>query len=287
MRYFEEVRDEKSEYVYSCDKIRFSIEIRKDCSEKMSARFSADSRLDVKVFPVDYRPFKYRQMLTIDAGESTVTIAVGFNGCGDLDERLKGYIEFNPNKCFPEWYKEFIDVCGWCCKMEVVRVDLAIDVPVERSGCSLVKDGRLYEYQQKSPEDFTEYLGRRNTVGRVKLYNKSVESKLSQPLTRLEITTEADINEFKKHLPEVIISEVEQLSFEDVDVSELTHNERVYVSVLNRLTLSERTAILKRFTYRHRQKIEKYVLANNRLEINLDCVRGVFKNVNRYGKLCV
>lgn len=286
MRYYEEVIDGKSSYVYSCDMVRYSIEIRKDCAEKFSHRFSNDTRLDVKVFPIDYRPFKYRQMLSIDVGESSVSIAVGFNGFGSSDERLRGYIEFNPNKCFPEWKKEFLDVLSWCCKVEVARMDLAIDFPVDRLNCSLVKDGRLYEYQQKSEDDFTEYLGRRNTCGRVKLYNKSKEQKLSYPLSRLEITTECDLKEFQKHVPEVILSDVQQIDLEHADVSELSQNERVYLSLLNRLPLSERVATLKKFTYRHRRKIEKYVLLENRLEINMHCVRNVFKSVEMYTKLC-
>lgn len=286
MRYYESIADSNTSYIYSCDMVRFSIEIRKDCAEKMSQRFSAETRLDVNVYPVDLRPFKYRHMLTVAVGESSVSLAVGFNGYGGADERFRGYVEFNPNKCFPDWKDEFLDVCSWCCKVEPVRIDLAIDVPVDRTGCSLVKDGRLYEYQQKSADDFTEYLGRRNTPGRVKLYNKTKEQKLSYPLTRLEITTECDMNEFKKHVPEVIISDMEQIDFEHGDLSELTQNERVYLSVLNRLSLSERTAILKKFTYRHRHKIEKYVMAENRLQINYDCVRQVFESIERYSRLC-
>lgn len=287
MRYYEEVVDNKTSYIYSCDMVRYNIEVRKDCAEKFSQRFSNDTRLDVKVFPIDYRPFKYRQMLTVTVGESSVSIAVGFNGFGSTDERLRGYIEFNPNKCFPEWKHEFLDIVGWCNKVEVARVDLALDFPVDRLSCSLVKDGRLYEYQQKAVDDFTEYLGRRNTVGRVKLYNKAKEQNLNYPLSRLEITTECDIKEFAKHVPEVIISDVEQVDFEHADLSDLTQNERVYISVLNRLPLAERVAILKKFTYRHRRKIEKYVMAENRLQINKSCVRVVFENVEKYTRLCV
>lgn len=286
MKYYESVYDENSGCVYSCDMVRFSVEIRKDCAEKFSKRFSADTRLDVNVYPIDYRPFKYRQMLSVSVGESTVSMAIGFNGFGSPDDRLRGYIEFNPNKCFPEWHDEFIDVCGWCCKMEVARVDLAVDIPIARSGCALVKDGRLYEYQQKSEDDYTEYLGRRNVAGRVKLYNKTKESGLSYTLTRLEITTEADVDEFKKHIPEVVINTTEQLDFGCVDMSDLTQNEQVYVSILNRLPLSDRVQYMKRFTYRHRKKLEKYIFTENRLEINLNCVREVFRNVNRYSNLC-
>lgn len=285
MKYYDEILDSDSNYIYSCDMVRFSIELRKDCCEWFSHRFSSDTRLDVKIYPVDFRPFKYRQLLNIDVGDSTVSIGVGFNGFEGNDERLKGFIEFNPNKCFPEWRAEFLDIVGRCSKVEVSRMDVAIDIPIERLGCSLVKDGRLYEYHQKAPDDITEYLGRRNSPGRVKLYNKAKEQGLLLPMTRLEITTECDMVEFKKHIPEVILSDVQQIDFEHANLSDLTRNERVYVSLLNRLPLSERLEFMKKFTYRLRKKLQKYVMAENRLAVNLSCVRQVFRNIEVYCNL--
>lgn len=286
MRYFSEILDDKTGYIYSCDMVRFSIEVRKDCAEKFACRFSADTRLDVNVYPVSYVRYKYRQMISVNVGESTVVMGIGFNGDNVVDDRLRGYIEFNPNKCFPEWKAEFIDICGWCNKVEIARVDLAVDIPVDRCNCSLVKDVRLYEYQQKASDDYTEYLGKRNTVGRVKLYNKSKEQKLKYPLTRLEITTECDIKEFKKHIPQVIVSDVEQIDFERADLSGLSQNDRVTVSLLNILDFNTRMEWLQKYTYRHRQKISKYVMADTRLELNCDCVQNVFRWVQSYANLC-
>lgn len=42
----------------------------------------------------------------------------------------------------------------------------------------------------RSKADRTQYLGERNKPGRCKLYNKQMESGLTSPLTRLEITVE-------------------------------------------------------------------------------------------------
>lgn len=287
MRYFSEIKDKDTGIIYSCDMIRFSIDIRKDCIEVFASRFSSDTRLDVQIYPISYVPFRYRQLITINTGCGVVSMGIGFNGCAGSDDLLRGFVEFNPNKCFPEWRNEFIDICGWCTKVEPVRLDLAVDIPVDRQCCSLVKDIRLYEYQEKAHDDFTEYLGKRNACGRVKLYNKAKEQKLSCPLTRLEITTECDMNEFRKHVPQVIISKEEQIDFMHADMSELSANDKITVQLLNTLNLNERKTWLRKYSYRFQKKIQKYILAENRLEINFDCVRAVFRSVSSYGNLCV
>ena len=70
----------------------------------------------------------------------------------------------------------------------IARFDLAIDIPIDRSKCFLVKDRRLY-IERKHGIEFTQYLGAKSSsVGRVKLYNKTAEAKLDYPLTRLELT---------------------------------------------------------------------------------------------------
>lgn len=286
MRYYSEITDEKTSIVYSCDMVRFKIDIRKDCAEKFSQRFSADTRTDVHIYPVSFVPFKYRQMITVNTEYGVVTMGIGFNGCAGSDDLLRGFVEFNPNKCFPEWRNEFIDICSWCVSVEPTRIDLAVDIPIDRTCCSLVKDIRLYEYQEKSSDDFTEYLGQRNKCGRVKLYNKAKEQKLAYPLTRLEITTECDMTEFVKHVPQVIISKECQIDFLHADMSDLSANDRVTVQLLNMFDLQVRKQWLRKYSYRFQKKIEKYVLAENRFEINYDCVRAIFRTINNYGNLC-
>lgn len=286
MRYFSEVKDEKTGVVYSCDMVRFSIDIRKDCAEKFSLRFSPDTRIDVSIYPISFVPFRYRQMITVNTGSGVVSMGIGFNGCAGIDDLLRGYVEFNPNKCFPEWRNEFIDICGWCSKIEPVRMDLAIDIPIERRCCSLVKDIRLYEYQERSQEEYTEYLGKRNKCGHVRLYNKAREQKLRYPLTRLEITTECDMVEFRKHAPVVIISKEEQIDFMHADMSDLSQNDRVTVQLLNTLDLETRMIWLRKYTYRFQKKIEKYVYVDNRFEYNEFCISEVFRQVENYTRLC-
>ena len=70
----------------------------------------------------------------------------------------------------------------------ISRFDLAIDIPIDRNNCFLVKDRRLY-IERRHGAEYTQYLGSKSsTVGRVKLYNKQLEAGLDYPLTRLELT---------------------------------------------------------------------------------------------------
>lgn len=76
--------------------------------------------------------------------------------------------------------------------MVVVRWDFAVDLPGERTGYELVKDGRVYEEIRRSASDRTQYVGRRNAPGRCKLYNKTMEAGLGVDVTRLELTLAGD-----------------------------------------------------------------------------------------------
>ncbi|GFP78563.1 hypothetical protein bsdtw1_04800 [Clostridium fungisolvens] len=128
--------------------------------------------------------------------------------------------------------------------MKIVRYDLAIDYPILRSSCHLLKDNRKYCDIRNSLEDRTEYLGTRSHHGRVKLYNKMIESNLDYPLTRLELTIDADLNcydEIKRIFPTVYVIDDLQLCF---DTEKLTGTDKVlffscldnmdYLSMLSR-----------------------------------------------------
>ena len=110
-----------------------------------------------------------------------------------MDTR-RARLEFNPNKVGQcrelRWvYNLCFDACGGKpFRVSVRRWDLAVDLPGERGEFELLKDGRLYEELRRSASDRTQYLGRRNSPGRCKLYNKTLESNLSVPVTRLELT---------------------------------------------------------------------------------------------------
>lgn len=128
-------------------------------------------------------------------------------------------IEFNPNKCGR------LDVLD--CILSLLREcssefwlkdwDIAIDYPVLRENCFLMKDSRCYRLVMNSISDKTEYLGSRHKQGYTKLYNKQKESKLHYPLTRLELTMEGlcTVENIENSLPVVYCLNDLQMVFDD------------------------------------------------------------------------
>jgi hypothetical protein len=116
-------------------------------------------------------------------------------------------LEFNPNKVsdneiFKIIHKLLLQYCRKSLS-HIARFDLAIDIPVDRSRCFLVKDRRLY-IERRHGVEYTQYLGSKSaSVGRVKLYNKTAEAKLDYPLTRLELTLDPGTPYEKINFPKV------------------------------------------------------------------------------------
>lgn len=113
--------------------------------------------------------------------------------------------DFNPNKVL------FDDIRSILYELslnaisvpELVRFDLAIDVPVSRSNVSLQYKGRAgYQLIYNSDDNKTEYLGKRGNHNRLKIYNKSLELGLDTNITRCEITLER-FSSVADHLPDI------------------------------------------------------------------------------------
>lgn len=137
------------------------------------------------------KPGTFREQFSVRVGNDTsFWLGVGLNGKAIQGNRCR--MEFNPNKVasspifwtaldlFRENTRDVL--------RHVNRFDLAIDLPVDRQRCFLVKDARMY-IERRHGKEFTQYLGARSScIGRVKLYNKQLEAGLDYPLTRLELT---------------------------------------------------------------------------------------------------
>lgn len=167
--------------------------------------------------------------------KTSFALGLGFNSAKSK-EKTTCFIEFNPNKTltnnlvtpFLEYIK---DKCNF---IDVVRYDIAFDIPLNRELFNLVKDRRKYkkiyslELNNKDLSDFTEYLGQRQNNGYVKLYNKQIESDLNSPLTRLEITLDKlEYENLQKEMPQLNIFKYKHLS---TDI--LTDTEKVLLSLL-------------------------------------------------------
>lgn len=128
-------------------------------------------------------------------------------------------IEFNPNKCGHSVALSFILslLREYSSDFSLKDWDIAIDYPVLRENCFLVKDSRCYRLHMNSVSDKTEYLGSRHVQGYTKLYNKQRESKLNYPLTRLELTMEGlcSVDDIESALPTVYCLKDLQMTFDD------------------------------------------------------------------------
>lgn len=93
-------------------------------------------------------------------------------------------LKVNPNKFYSN--PLYLDIQEWvssnCDNGVLVKFDFACDVPVKRDAIAVKsrKEPGLYKG--------TRYFGQRGKHGRLKVYDKSEEAKLTTPLTRVEYT---------------------------------------------------------------------------------------------------
>lgn len=155
----------------------------------------------------------------------------GLIGTSIMVERYR--LKFNPNKVgdesvFMTIHELLVSNCRKAMS-RIARFDLAIDIPVERTKCFLVKDRRLY-IERRHGVEYTQYLGARSSVaGRVKLYNKTAEAELEYPLTRLELTLNPATSYENVNFPKVYCIKTSNISDE---VVKLTDTERFILNAL-------------------------------------------------------
>ena len=139
------------------------------------------------------KPNRYRFFWRYQIGECAVRLGIGWNSNGGKIEMDRGFLELNPNKA-----KERREVALLLRKLQrfarsvdLVRYDIAVDIPVQRESCRMRKDSRGYDYINHG-RGITEYLGTREKPARVKLYDKTREAGLEGDWTRLELTCAAE-----------------------------------------------------------------------------------------------
>lgn len=243
----------------------------------MSKLSGYDLRYEIAYYP-GYAVGRYRHLWAVRCPMENISWSVGLDLGRNGDDKTKGFVEFNPNKCEPEsiFHEWWLNFLAFIVTIEPVRYDLAIDIPCPRSRCRLIKDGKKM-YQLVSKDDgLTEYLGRRSTNGFVKLYDKTKEAKLDYDLTRLEITLEWLHEDLARSFPKVAITE-EQISLLMDD--QLTQNERVLVNAIK--ATDEPQFYLGQLSYRMRKKIEPY-LADTTLSLDDKCFSQVANLVRSY-----
>lgn len=248
------------------DKLIIEFEIRKEDAQRLMDLYSIKTNVEQWLSnKVSVCRYNYRVLLNDDN-----SFYIGF--CPNWKKRNPyidtGRIEFNPSKvCFD---LEFISVYRQLLSLipktllKPVRFDLAIDLPIARDKVYLLKDRRLYEEYSYSAINKTQYLGVRNSHGRVKVYNKALEQQLDIDLTRIEITIDYDkstIEEIKKILPKLYILDSYQFSV-DIDGTDKV----ILIAVMNDISLLNELGRYKR------KKIKSY-LEYVKYNLTLDYVK--------------
>lgn len=174
----------------------------------------------------------FRNQFSIRCTEETsFWVGVALNSAKTLWERCR--MDFNPNKVgnvavFQDILK-FLLENTLPIQRGIRRFDLAIDIPVDRYDCFLIKDRRMY-IERRHGQEFTQYLGAKSSaVGRVKLYNKQTESKLDYPLTRLELTLDPAIPYEKVNFPTVYYADTPEIC---IDGGRVTDTEMFILNAL-------------------------------------------------------
>lgn len=226
--------------IYSLDMVRISFDIGSRGQELSNMLQTIDLKdaQDANLLDLNYyqsfREYKYEHLWTITdkKTETKATLSVGLHlrGGGANDGRSLGFLEFNPNKVMhsPLLREIITQIQVLSVDMELKRYDLAIDLPIPRYLAKLERQGKkMYQYIVKD-DGVTEYLGRRNTHGFVKLYDKTKESGLDKDFTRLEITLDPS-ESVKNAFPVVRVNDAQY----SLDIGyDLNDTERTIVAML-------------------------------------------------------
>lgn len=180
------------------------------------------SKIEVRQWE-NYKPgtFRYQTTFRVD-DEVSFWLGRGLNGNGILLDRCR--LDWNPNKIADD--PTFVNMRDFLIRnsrvslCRIPRFDLAIDIPVNRGECFLVKDRRMY-IERRHGVEFTQYLGSKSsTVGRVKLYNKTAQAGLDYALTRLELTLDPSLPYDRVNFPTVWRLNDQQLRRDGIKVTD-------------------------------------------------------------------
>lgn len=250
---------------YSIDMIRFKFYCS---SQKMYLlREFVCSIADCDVYQ-SAKSFAYNVLLKVHIHNSVNTFAIGlgFNGLKS-SEKISCFIEFNPNrvgKC-----KQLIMILEYIrylnINLDLSVYDIAIDIPISKKYVSLIKDKRVYKKFVYDCDcvNVTEYLGSTSDYGRVKLYNKAIESELDYDLTRLELSTNSiDYLVVSRQLPQLLVCG----NLDLLDCVKLSKSDYVLLQLL--LLCDNPSYYFKQLGKDKQVKLKPFINSNFTLEFN-------------------
>lgn len=184
------ILDTENNSCYSVDMIRLKLKINPTQIAEFHTLIDTWTLPKRNIYYSSNKIGGYRQLWTLQFDDSSISVGLAHvTGTGKTESGV-GFVEFNPNKVGSEGAVFINRLLGKGARLEPVRFDLAIDYRLDRSTVRVLKDGRKYGCEMS--DSFTEYLGQRNKAGRVKVYDKQVESDLSFPCTRVELTCDSE-----------------------------------------------------------------------------------------------
>lgn len=286
--------------VYSIDSIRLSLSFISPHS--VNEFLNELSDMIGYTYYESFKDFSYRHLFVFGTKGHSFSLGVGFNGSSS-DDSLKGMLDFNPNKILGDVYYgegfvkslhnpfslEDMTFSSFCDRVKQLfldvwkilqkyllhaylkRYDFAMDIPLLRADVQLLKDSRKYSQFYKSVQDFTEYLGNVDSVGRVKVYNKQLESGLNYPLTRVEITLDSlDYDEMACKFPQIYTRDMIDLE-----------SDKILVQLLRKTPSSDLDFYFRQMTRPTKNKY-KAILLQKQIEIPKDIFEKVVHNLNAW-----
>lgn len=281
MKYYQEFKD-KNGYIYSLDMVRYNFHIFSGSNLfDFIRRFGFESGVELK-YTLNSKSVGYKHFWNIKISDDNITcsFAIGMELNYIAENRNSGFIEFNPNKCMPCYLFEAFwnSFCSYCNIIELVRYDVAIDIPLPRSKVKMIRSSKCsYEYQYHDGKDglilnssVTEYQGKRNSNKFTKLYDKTKESHLDYDLTRIEYTFTREEKQFK-NLPKFYVYDPNQINF-DLDYNSISSTQMVLIDLLR--NSEDINYYLKNLPYRIKKKIEPY-LCDSIFQLDLNLLKNV------------
>ncbi len=182
-------------------------------------------------------------------------------------------IECNPNKCFSfcDCLSDIGMLINHSIQYYVDSMDVAMDIPAHMRNVMVKKDKRSMTRYCRRRENETIYLGKRNKVNNVRVYDKRNESDLSYDLTRIELKVGNPLGfnfmELTKNaLPQVYVHTTGNYNEEIVNTS-FSSTDRVLIMSLR--DHHEKIKLLHELDRKKTKKILPYVLANT-VKIDFD-----------------
>lgn len=184
------------DFKYSVDMVRLLVKLRPG---EYQTIFDYQSKMPGMSFYMSNRAKDYHYNITVKTEEYGYWMGYKHNSSQDNNDFV---LEYNPNKVRNDLLIDYI-LNNYFNKVtcydiryspRVCSVDIAVDIPINILNCLVFKQtkGRYMFYSGSTgrPDDYTIYVGK--GAGRIKLYNKALESGLDYDLTRYEVSLKLD-----------------------------------------------------------------------------------------------